>query len=80
MELATDREGIKKLMGHGFLFYFKIRERSLVNDSWFPLLNYLKASLIEVGLLLNFGPKVQHIRKIYDNDRKGSLTWIQSKK
>jgi len=60
-------------MGHGFFINFKIREKR------FPLLNYLKASLVEVGLLLNFGPKVQHIRKIYDNDRKGSLTWIQSK-
>jgi GxxExxY protein len=41
------------------------------------LLNYLKASTIEVGLLLNFGPKPRHIRKTYDNERKGSLTWVK---
>ena len=40
------------------------------------LLNYLKATTIEVGLLLNFGPKAEFQRKVYDNDRKGSLAWI----
>ena len=35
------------------------------------LLNYLKATKCEVGLLINFGPKPQVKRKIYDNDRKG---------
>lgn len=34
------------------------------------LLNYLKATEIEVGLLLNFGPKPEFIRKIYTNDHK----------
>ena len=34
------------------------------------LLNYLKATEIEVGLLLNFGPKPQFIRKIFTNDKK----------
>ncbi len=34
------------------------------------LLNYLKATEIEVGLILNFGPKPQIKRKIYDNCRK----------
>ena len=43
------------------------------------LLNYLKATRVEVGLLLNFGPKAEHKRKVYDNDRKGSLTWTQPK-
>jgi GxxExxY protein len=52
--------------------------RELLPEHEAQLLNYLKASLVEVGLLLNFGPKVQHIRKIYDNEIKGSLTWIQS--
>ena len=41
------------------------------------LLSYLKATLIEVGLLLNFGPKPAFERKVYDNDRKGSLSWIK---
>jgi GxxExxY protein len=34
------------------------------------LLNYLKATEIEVGLLLNFGPKPEVKRKIFDNARK----------
>jgi GxxExxY protein len=39
------------------------------------LLNYLKATPYEVGLLLNFGPKPDVKRKAYDNVRKGSLVW-----
>ena len=34
------------------------------------LLNYLKATNIEVGLLLNFGPKPEVKRKVFDNYRK----------
>jgi GxxExxY protein len=34
------------------------------------LLNYLRATLLEVGLLLNFGPKAQVRRLLFDNDRK----------
>jgi len=41
------------------------------------LLNYLKATPIEVGLLLNFGPRAEHRRRIYDNARKGALSWIE---
>ncbi len=41
------------------------------------LLSYLKATPIEVGYLLNFGPKAQYKRKILDNDRKGSLVWTK---
>ncbi|MEJ5310957.1 MAG: GxxExxY protein [Anaerolineae bacterium] len=41
------------------------------------LLNYLKATRYEVGLLMNFGPKPEFVRKAYDNDRKGSLSWIE---
>jgi GxxExxY protein len=39
------------------------------------MLNYLKATEIEVGLLLNFGRQAEFHRKIYDNSRKGSLSW-----
>jgi GxxExxY protein len=40
------------------------------------ILNYLKATPVEVGLLLNFGPrKVECHRKVYDNARKGRLDW-----
>jgi GxxExxY protein len=41
------------------------------------LLNYLKATPYEVGLLLNFGPKPQIKRKAFDNSRKGSLHWLE---
>ncbi|MDW8145405.1 MAG: GxxExxY protein [Roseiflexaceae bacterium] len=34
------------------------------------LLNYLKATEMEVGLLLNFGPQPVFVRKIFTNDRK----------
>lgn len=33
------------------------------------LLNYLKASEVEVGLLLNFGKKPEHKRVVYSNNR-----------
>ena len=38
------------------------------------LLNYLRATPYEVGLLLNFGPKPTFVRKAFDNDRK-TPTW-----
>ncbi|MGI8467441.1 MAG: GxxExxY protein [Pyrinomonadaceae bacterium] len=34
------------------------------------LLNYLKATKIEIGLLLNFGSKAEYRRKVFDNNRK----------
>ena len=34
------------------------------------LLNYLKATMIERGLLLNFGPSPQFERLLFTNDRK----------
>ena len=52
--------------------------RVLIRDHEAQLLNYLKATSYEVGLLLNFGPKPQIKRKVYDNERKGSLRWTQS--
>ncbi len=43
---------------------------SLVEDNENQLINYLKATAIKVGLLLNFGKKPEIRRKIYDNDKK----------
>lgn len=34
------------------------------------LINYLKATSIELGFLFNFGPKAQFVRRILTNDRK----------
>lgn len=42
----------------------------LVEANEFQLINYLKATDCEVGLLLNFGKKPEFIRKIYQNNRK----------
>jgi hypothetical protein len=36
----------------------------------YQLLNYLRATSLEVGLLLNFGKKPQVKRKIFDNEYK----------
>ena len=44
--------------------------RQLVDENESQLLNYLKATAIEVGLLLNFGPKPEVRRKAFDNLRK----------
>ena len=52
-----------------------IRQLTSIEEA--QLLNYLKATSIEVGLLLNFGPKPECKRKVYDNERKGSLAWIR---
>jgi GxxExxY protein len=49
--------------------------RSLLNEHEAQLLNYLRATPYEVGLLLNFGPKAEFRRKSFDNDRKLSITW-----
>lgn len=43
---------------------------SLREEHEFQLINYLKATDIEVGLLLNFGKKPEIRRKIFTNDRK----------
>jgi GxxExxY protein len=43
---------------------------TLVEEHEFQLINYLKATEIEVGLLLNFGKKPQFKRKIFTNDKK----------
>ena len=44
--------------------------RNLILENEAQLLNYLKATDIEVGLLLNFGPKPEIKRKVFDNFRK----------
>lgn len=43
---------------------------TLCKEHELQLINYLKATDMEVGLLLNFGEHPQIRRKIYTNDRK----------
>jgi GxxExxY protein len=45
----------------------------LVQENEFQLINYLKATEFEVGLLLNFGKKPQFKLKIFTNDRKKNI-------
>jgi GxxExxY protein len=44
--------------------------KTIASDHEAQLLNYLKATDIEVGLLLNFGPKAEFKRKAFENSRK----------
>jgi len=50
--------------------------KALVIEHEAQLLNYLKATPYEVGLLLNFGPKPETKRRSFDNDRK---EWLIAK-
>jgi len=43
---------------------------SLCEEHETQLINYLKATNLEVGLLLNFGKKPEFKRKVFSNDRK----------
>lgn len=51
--------------------------RRILPEHKTQLLNYLKATPYEVGLLLNFGPKPEFKRKAFDNLRKGSMKWLE---
>lgn len=46
---------------------------TLCRDHELQLVNYLKATHIELGLLLNFGEHPQVRRKVYANERKENL-------
>ena len=43
---------------------------AIAEEHELQLINYLKATDIEIGLLLNFGKKPEFRRKIFTNDRK----------
>jgi len=47
----------------------------IIEEHEAQLLNYLKATEIEVGYVLNFGKSASFKRKVFDNHRKGSLRW-----
>ena len=46
----------------------------IIREHEAQLLNYMRATPYEVGLLLNFGPKPDFRRKAFDNERK-AITW-----
>ena len=47
----------------------------IIGEHEAQLLNYLKSTEIEVGYVMNFGKSAEFKRKVFDNDRKGSLSW-----
>ena len=53
--------------------------KQLLDEHDAQVLNYLKATRIEVGLLLNFGPTAELKRRVFDNERKGSMAWVLRK-
>jgi GxxExxY protein len=64
------------LVGGVVIVELKAAKR-LLEEHEAQLLNYLKATPYEVGLVLNFGPKPEFKRKAFDNDRKGSMLWLE---
>ena len=40
------------------------------------LVNYLRSTEIEVGLLINFGEKLEVKRRVFSNDRKRNMNRI----
>ncbi len=50
--------------------------KALAAEHEAQLLNYLRATPYEVGLLLNFGPKSEYRRKAFSNENKQSATWL----
>ena len=61
------------VVGGAVIVELKAAER-LCPEHEAQLLNYLKATPIEVGLLLNFGEKPEFRRRIFTNDRKPNLS------
>ena len=46
--------------------------KMLMTEHEAQILNYLKATQIEVGLLVNFGPKLTYKRFVFNNERKNN--------
>ena len=45
----------------------------IVDEFEYQLINYLKSTNCEVGLLLNFGKEPEFIRKVFSNSNKKSV-------
>ena len=71
-------EYIADLIVNDFVLLELKAAEKVAEDHAAQLLNYLKATNIEVGLVLNFGPTAEFRRKVYDNERKGTLSWIKA--
>ena len=51
--------------------------QKIIDQHSAQLWNYMKATKFEVGVLLNFGPKATFQRRVFDNERKGTLSWVK---
>jgi GxxExxY protein len=49
----------------------------VVKEFEYQLINYLKGTNMEVGLLLNYGRKPEFIRKVYENNRKKRIRLVR---
>ena len=67
--MNTDYRDIKHKVDDKVIVEIKA-SKNLAPENEAQLLNYLKATDKEVGLLLNFGPKPEIKRKVFDNLRK----------
>jgi GxxExxY protein len=63
------------LVNHSVIVELKVC-RALLPEHEAQLLNYLKATHYEVGMLLNFGEKPRYKRMEFENARKGNLNRI----
>ena len=70
-------EYIADLVVNGVVLLELKAVRHLIEQHSAQLLSYLKSTELEVGLLLNFGPKAKMKRMVFDNERKGNLSWIK---
>ena len=51
----------------------------MVKEFEFQLINYLRGTNMEVGLLFNFGKKPEFIRKVYENEKKNGTRKIMER-
>ena len=49
----------------------------ILDEHQAQLLSYLKATQYEVGYVLNFSMAPKFKRLIFDNERKGSMKWVE---
>jgi hypothetical protein len=61
---------LEKVYENALLLELLEAAEGLIVEHELQLINYLKATDLEVGLLLNFGKKPEFRRKVFSNDKK----------